>query len=214
MAANKDMINASMVEAGFCINKHGGAYENGKANPIQVKAVVAAKYFEMEDNLVVGGRISVNELAAASKCSWKFANKVVREIQSGQLVDPRSVVSDQARGVGVLSLSDDDCLYLLALRRFNNRFTLRDYVLRLAMDKGTIVSKTVVSDWFLKTLPFRGSLRKLNKVPIDKFTNKNVINRMEYSYQIILVHPWRMVFGDKKPLKGGSYLIVKAVLIL
>ena len=28
MAANKDMINASMVEAGFCINKHGGAYEN------------------------------------------------------------------------------------------------------------------------------------------------------------------------------------------
>ncbi len=28
MAANKDMINAYMVEAGFCINKHGGAYEN------------------------------------------------------------------------------------------------------------------------------------------------------------------------------------------
>ena len=51
MAANKDMINASMVEAGFCINQHGGAYENGKANTIQVKALVAAKYFEMEDNL-------------------------------------------------------------------------------------------------------------------------------------------------------------------
>ena len=120
------------------------------------------------------------------------------------MVDPRTVVSNRARGVGVLLLSDDACLYLLALRRFNNRFTLRDYVLRLAMDKGTIVSKTVVSDWFLKTLPFRGSLRKLNKVPIDKFTNENVINRMEYLYRISLVHPGHMVFGDKKPLQGGG----------
>ena len=49
------MINASMVAAGFCINNHGGAYENGKAYPIQVKAAVAAKYFEMEDDLVAGG---------------------------------------------------------------------------------------------------------------------------------------------------------------
>jgi hypothetical protein len=143
----------------------------------------------MEDNLVAGGRISVNALAAASKCSWNFANKVVGDIQSGQLVDPRTVVSNQARGVGVLSLSDDDCLYLLALQRFNNRHTLRDYAYRLAMDKGTIVSKTVISDWFLKALPFRGSLRKLNKVPIDKFTNENVINRMEYLYRISQVHP-------------------------
>ena len=96
MATNKDMINASMVEAGFCINKRGGAYENEKANPIQVKAVVAAKYFEMEDNLVAGGHISVNALAAASKCSWNFANKVVRDIQSGQLVDPQTVVSNRS----------------------------------------------------------------------------------------------------------------------
>ena len=131
------MINASMVEAGFCINKHGGAYENGKTNSIQVNAVVAAKYFEMEENLVVGERVSVNALAAASKCSWHFANKVVRDIQSGQLVNPRTVVSNWAHGVGGLSLSEDYCLYFLALRRFNTLFTLRDYVCPLAMDKGT-----------------------------------------------------------------------------
>jgi len=63
MAAN--MINVSMVAAGFCINNHGGAYENGKAYPIQVKALVAAKYFEMEDDLVAGGRVSSNALAKA-----------------------------------------------------------------------------------------------------------------------------------------------------
>ena len=63
------MINASIVAAGFCINNHSGAYENGKAYPIQVKAAVAAKYFEMEDDLVVGGRVSINALAKACKCS-------------------------------------------------------------------------------------------------------------------------------------------------
>ena len=198
------MITASMVAAGFCINNHGGAYENGKAYPIQVKATVAAKYFEMEDDLVAGGRVSINALAKACKCGWNFANRVVGEIQNGQLVDPRTVVADRARGVGVLTLSVDDCLHLLALRRMNNRLTLRDYQYRLFVDRGTIVSKTVISDWFLKSGPFRGSLRKLNKVPIDKFTNDNIINRMEYLYRISQVHPWRMVFGDEKPLKGGE----------
>jgi hypothetical protein len=30
MAVNRDMIEASMVVAGFCINQHGGAYIHGK----------------------------------------------------------------------------------------------------------------------------------------------------------------------------------------
>ena len=80
------------------------------------------------------------------------------EIQNGQLVDPWTVVADRARGVGVLTLSVGDCLHLLALRRINNRYTLRDYAYRLFVDRGTVVSKTVISDWFLKAGPFRGSL--------------------------------------------------------
>jgi len=41
-------------------------------------------------------------------------------------------------------------------------------------------------------------------VPIDKFSKDNIINRMEFLLRISQVHPWRMVFGDKKPLKGGA----------
>ncbi len=33
MAANRGMVEASMGAAGFCVNSHGGAYENGKACP-------------------------------------------------------------------------------------------------------------------------------------------------------------------------------------
>ncbi len=43
-----------MVAAGFCVNTRGGAYEHGKARPIQDKAVVAQKYFELEENLLAG----------------------------------------------------------------------------------------------------------------------------------------------------------------
>jgi hypothetical protein len=42
------MIEASMVAAGFCVNTSDGAYEHGKAQPLQDKAAVAHKYFELE----------------------------------------------------------------------------------------------------------------------------------------------------------------------
>ena len=81
MAANRGMIEASMVATGFCVNTRGGAYEHGKARPLQDKAAVAHKYFELEENLLAGQRISVLSLANVCAVSWKFANKVVGEIE-------------------------------------------------------------------------------------------------------------------------------------
>ncbi len=51
-----------MIAAGFCVNTHGGPYEHGKARPIQDKAAVDQKYFELEENLLAGQRISVLSL--------------------------------------------------------------------------------------------------------------------------------------------------------
>ena len=130
-----------MVAAGFCVNSRGGAFENGKARPIQDKVVVARKYFELEENLLAGQSISVLSLANACSVSWKFAKKVVGEIENGQLIDPRTTVSGQKRG-RALTLTDGDGFYLLHLRKLNNRFTLRDYAYRLAVDRGTFVSRT------------------------------------------------------------------------
>jgi hypothetical protein len=157
-----------MVAAGFCINNQGGAYKNGKARPLQDKAAVAHKYFELEGNLLAGQRISVQSLANACAVSWGFANKVVGEIESGQLVDPKMKVQGCTHGAGALTLSFEDGFYLLHLRKLNNRFTLKDYVAHLAADLGTFVSQPVISRWFLTTFPFKGSIWKLNRIPIDK----------------------------------------------
>ena len=59
-----------MVVAGFCINQRGGAYVNGKARPLHDKAAVAQKYFELEESLLAGQRISVISLTNARAVSW------------------------------------------------------------------------------------------------------------------------------------------------
>jgi hypothetical protein len=48
MAANRGMVEVSMEAAGFCVNSRGGAYEIGKARPLQDKAAIAHKYFELD----------------------------------------------------------------------------------------------------------------------------------------------------------------------
>ncbi len=163
-----------MVVAGFCINQRGGAYVNGKAQPLQDKAAVQ-KYFDLEENLFAGQHISVLSLANVSSISWGFAKKVVEEIESGLLIDPAAKAQGRIRGDGALNLMDRDGFYLLHLRKLNNRFTLWDYLVCLAAGRGTFVSRTVISKWFCTTFPFKGSMQKLNKIPINKFSDNNIL---------------------------------------
>ncbi len=104
-----------MEAAGFCVNSPGGAYEYGKARLLQDKAAIAHKYFELEENLLAGQRISVLTLANACAVSWGFANKVVGEIESGQLINPKMKIQGRTHGAGALTLSDADSFYLLHL---------------------------------------------------------------------------------------------------
>ena len=69
MANNRAMIESSLVAAGFCVNARGGAYENGVARPIQDKAAVAQRYFDLEENPLAGEQISVLSLADACAVS-------------------------------------------------------------------------------------------------------------------------------------------------
>jgi hypothetical protein len=89
-----------MVAAGFCVNTRGGTYEHGKTRLLQVKAAVAHKYFDLEGNLLVGQCISVQSLANACAVSWGFADKVIGEIESGQLVGPKMKVQGHTHGAG------------------------------------------------------------------------------------------------------------------
>jgi hypothetical protein len=173
-------------------------YRRGKARSFEMIAFTASKYFELEQGLQPGEEVSLRALAAAAQCSTTFAKKVIDQIGNGDLIDPATQILTRAHGAGALTLSDDDGLHLLSLRMINNRFTLRDYTYRLAMDRGTVVSCSVVCRWFRTAFPFKGGLRKLNKVPIDKFTNDNTLRRMEYLLRVSQVPAERIVFGDEK----------------
>jgi hypothetical protein len=48
----------------------------------------------------------------------------------------------------------------------------------------------------------QGNLGKLNQVPIDKFTPENVLKVIEHWDFIGRVDPFRLKFGNEKPLKG------------
>ncbi len=143
-------------------------------------------------------------MAKACAIIWIFAKKVVGGIESGQLIDPRTKVQGRTHGKGALVLLDSDGFYLLHIFTLNNQYTLRDHAYQLAIDRDAFVSRAVFCKWFRTTFPFKGSMWKHNKVPIDKFTDNNILRRAEFMYHIELIPPWHLVFRDVKPLKRGK----------
>jgi hypothetical protein len=69
---------------------------------------------------------------------------------------------------------------------------------------GTAASKSTMSRFFLGFFPFRGSLRKPNLTPYDKFKPENIARANEFILFIIKIAPHRLKFGDEKLLKGGD----------
>jgi len=59
-------------------------------------------------------------------------------------------------------------LILLRMRSENNQRSLQDYRLGLYKETGKWLSRSVICQWFLRAHEFRGSVRKLTQVPIDK----------------------------------------------
>ena len=141
---------------------------------------------------MAGQSISVLSLAKECAVSWGFAYKVVEEIKNGQLIDPRTMVQGRKCSNGAIALSDEDGFYLFHLWKLNNQLMLCNYAYHLAIDRGTFVSRAVICKWFRSTFSFKGSMRRLNKVPT------------EFMYCVGQVPLWHLVFGDEKPLKGGE----------
>ena len=51
-------------------------------------------------------------------------------------------------------------------------------------------------------MPYKGSMVKTSKVPVDKFTLDNYDRFLVYKSPITKVPPERIKFGDEKLLKG------------
>lgn len=197
----RDVICHSQANAGYSVNVHGGNFRNGIARPLEDKIRVAQVYADMMER---DSTTSVNAVAKEAKVSRKFATKVIGEIHAGCLIDPRTVVKQPParRGAGAKTISDEDGLILLALRAENNRRTLASYSLGLYNATGNYVSKSVICKWFLTQHTFKGGLRVLDKVPIDKYSPDNYLRLMEYLDLIVQIDPMRLKFCDEKHLKG------------
>ena len=144
----------------------GGAYRDGVARTIEDKIWVAEIYLEMRD---INPNMLIRALSRAARVGKTFVTKVISEVESGALINPRLQVIYRAQGAGSLTISYEDGMFLLALRAKNNQTTLKAYCRCLYSATGKLVSQNSICQWFLTAMPFKGGLHIVNQVPIDKY---------------------------------------------
>ena len=80
-----------------------------------------------------------------------------------------------------------------------NRSVSRDRQIGHKFTRQTIC----ICQWFLKANKIRGSIRKLNQVPIDKLKPNNVLCAMEYDELIDMLPAINIKFADiRNPLNS------------
>jgi hypothetical protein len=91
--------------------------------------------------------------------------------------------------------------FLLALPLEKSARPNREYVAHLATYYGTVVSTTIITEWFKTRFNHKGSFRKPSLVPLDKFCQENVIRFIQYKLkcQLMLDHS-RFCFINEKYL--------------
>ncbi len=194
-------MRTSQEGAGYTFNSAGGAYRYGVARPFEDKIRVAEIYLEMRE---INPNVSTRAVSLAASVGKKIATKVISEVESGALIDPRLQVRYRARGAGSLTISYKDGLLLLALQAKNNQTMLKVYSRSLYLATGKFVSRNTICQWFLTAMPFKGGLRVVNQVPIDKYKPENILRLLEFMDKILRINPYRLKFCDEKHLKGAE----------
>jgi hypothetical protein len=167
------------------MNRNGGIYHPGRTYNLEKKIDVGYKYMQAyQDSFPVLPTITA--IAKSAHVSRKFVAKVAAELAStGQLTDP-DIAKDEADnrvGTGAF-LTKEEVVFLLSLRAESPSRPNQDYASRLYETYGTHVSPQFISLWFKKGLPHRGSFRKPNLVPLDKFRPENIVRYLEYRAKI------------------------------
>jgi hypothetical protein len=111
---------------------------------------------------------------------------VAAELAStGQLSDPDIAKAETDNRVGTGDfLTKEEVVFLLSLRAESPSRPNKDYARRLFEAYGRHVSPQFISDWFKKGFPHKGSFRKPNLIPLDKFRQENIIRYLEFRAKI------------------------------
>ncbi len=166
------VICASLAAAGFNLNANGGSYRPGVTKPLQDKLRVATTYLKLMEK--DPSKASIQLLAKEASCLRPFASKIIIEVASGLVLDPKLKEKQVSGGAGSKTFSMRDCFVLLDLRNKYNQHTLSDYQACLFQGTGTLASESVISRWFNTALVFKGILQQVSQVPINKMKDKNV----------------------------------------
>ena len=152
-------------------------------------------------------RPSQRQLATKAKISRYFAKKIIIELENtGSLTDPKVLNCEAIRDrENQYYLEPVEELFLLALRAEKPARSNREYVAHLYSYYGTVVSTAFITKWFKNRFDHKGSFRKPNIVPLDKFRAENVIRFIEYKLkcQLLFDHS-RFCFIDEKHLVNSD----------
>ena len=178
------VVRTSHEGAGYTFNSAGGAYPNGVARPFKDKIRVAEIYLEMRE---INPNVSIRALSRAARVGKTFVTKVICEVKSGALINPLLQVIYCAQGAGSLTISYEDGMFLLALRAKNNQTMLKAYCRCLYSATGKLVLQNTICQWFLTAMPFKGCLRIVNQVPIDKYKSKKILWLLEFMDTMLII---------------------------
>lgn len=206
-------IDLSLLPPGSKVttNSNNGVYHRGKAFSLEKKLEVASIFKKHQSQAIAKGQHrgpSRRAVAREARVSRDFVEKVEKEMNlHGHIVTPQPRNSSELRkkGIGAYTLTDKDKGVLLGLH-FRNAFrTRRNFCNRLRKITGVEVSESTISRFFLQGgFPFKGSFRKPDMIPRDKFKPANVDRYIHYVNWIKQIDPKRLKFGDKKLLKGSE----------
>jgi hypothetical protein len=147
-----------------------------------------------------------------AKISKSYARKVIIELENtGSLTDPEATNSENRHKTEKqYYLDPTEELFLLALKAESPGRPNHDYCTQLALSYGTSVSTSLFSDWLKTRSDYKGSFRKPNLLPLDKFCQDNVIRFVEYKLKCaLLTDKSRFCFIDKKHLVNSDTVTKK-----
>jgi hypothetical protein len=147
-----------------------------------------------------------------ARVSPLFAEKVMRELsETGHVLDPELVKSSGKKARGIKScLTTEMEIFLLALHLEHPERPNVDYIRQLKEFYGKTVSSGFISEWFKKRFPFRGSFRKANLIPLDKFKWGNIVRFLQLKKKMdLLSDHTHWCFLDKKHIVNKDAILPK-----
>lgn len=190
-------IDTSLLPAdsNLRINQNNGLFQQGKAFDLEKKISVATAY-KNHSSMVGGRRPNLAAVARDVGVSRNVVRKIELELETNGCIQspaPPNLSVKRKKGIGSHSLKQSDVDVLLQMMEENPFQTRRSYCTKLRKMTGTSISESTISNFFLRGFSIKGSLRKPNHIPRDKFKPANVERYFQYVDFIRGVDPRRLM---------------------